>query len=180
MAMATLALLPAPSFPLKSKPQLKIKTQFKQRSSGNSGANRIIRNALKSEPSLKHQKNPHNKRISTMNAEFNSLCKEGQLKEALGYLQVMDERGIAVDDTMHASLLDACSSAKPLAEGQKVHAHMLANGFQQNMFLATRTVDMYSKCGSLADARLVFLRNSKSKYFSVEFQYQSLYHAWKF
>ena len=144
MAMATLALLRTPSLPIENNTQLKTETQFKHRSSGNVQTNNIIINSLSPESSLKHQQNQHNKSISTMSAESSSLCKEGRLKEALGYLNVMDERGIAVEDAMYASLLDACGSAKAFAEGKKAHAHMLANGFQQNMFLATRTVGMYS------------------------------------
>ena len=39
---------------------------------------------------------------------------------------------------------------------QQCHAQILARGFQQNAFLATRLVSAYAKCGSLTKSRLVF------------------------
>eukprot|EP01018_Ginkgo_biloba_P037418 Gb_09410 [translate_table: standard] len=52
-----------------------------------------------------------------------------------------------------SSILQACTNTKAL---NQVHAHMLISGLGQDSFLIAKLVDMYSQCGSLANARLVF------------------------
>eukprot|EP01018_Ginkgo_biloba_P039548 Gb_03572 [translate_table: standard] len=53
-------------------------------------------------------------------------------------------------------LLQSCGSIKSLAEGNQFHAHVIVNGFEQNVFLVNKLVSTYAICGSLVDARLVF------------------------
>eukprot|EP01018_Ginkgo_biloba_P022396 Gb_15666 [translate_table: standard] len=85
-----------------------------------------------------------------------TLCREGRLKEALECLDLMNQRGIKVDTNTYASLLQACTNANALVEAKKVHAHMLANKFELNVYLGNKLVSMYAKCGSLVDACLAF------------------------
>eukprot|EP01018_Ginkgo_biloba_P030316 Gb_23088 [translate_table: standard] len=89
-------------------------------------------------------------------AQFSALCREGQLNEALDILHIMDKRGIPVDVDNYAYLLQACTDTKALAKGKQVHTHMIATGVEQNLFLKTKLVSMYTMCGSMVDARLVF------------------------
>jgi len=60
------------------------------------------------------------------------LCKESRVKEAMDMLRVMDEQGIAVDFDTYSFLLQGCGSMKALAEGKRVHAHLLTMGFERN------------------------------------------------
>eukprot|EP01018_Ginkgo_biloba_P015181 Gb_08060 [translate_table: standard] len=85
-----------------------------------------------------------------------TLCKAGRLQEALGILHVMDLEGTSVKPETYASLLQACATVKALSEGKQVHAHILMSTVNLNAFLATKLVSMYSKCGNVVDARLVF------------------------
>ncbi|XP_059075785.1 pentatricopeptide repeat-containing protein At5g27110 [Cryptomeria japonica] len=55
------------------------------------------------------------------------------------------------------SLLHASNNIKEL---KKIHAHILVNGFEQDILLETKLVQMYSLNGSLESARLVFDRVS--------------------
>lgn len=45
---------------------------------------------------------------------------------------------------------------KAVAEGQQVHAHMIKNGDNPDIFLATTLINMYAKCHSMLDAWQVF------------------------
>eukprot|EP01018_Ginkgo_biloba_P030288 Gb_21435 [translate_table: standard] len=90
------------------------------------------------------------------NNDVTTLCREGRLKEALDIVHMMDQRGIPVDFNTYTSLLQTCTELKALIEGKHVHAHMGRNGLEQNVCLGTRIVSMYSRCGSIEDARLVF------------------------
>eukprot|EP01018_Ginkgo_biloba_P012902 Gb_06272 [translate_table: standard] len=102
------------------------------------------------------EKQQSSNRTSAISGDVSALCREGQLKEALGILDIMDERGIPIDHDIFAWLLDACTGLRTLAEGKKVHAHMLATGLEQNVFLNTKLVSLYAACGSMGDARFVF------------------------
>eukprot|EP01018_Ginkgo_biloba_P013191 Gb_32451 [translate_table: standard] len=81
-----------------------------------------------------------------------TLCKQGQLREALQVLHVMDQR---VDNSTYVCLLQTCIKKKALSEGKLVHNHINDRGFP-DIFLGNTLVYMYVKCGSLVDARRVF------------------------
>eukprot|EP01018_Ginkgo_biloba_P015274 Gb_41648 [translate_table: standard] len=89
------------------------------------------------------------------------VCRSGQLKKAFDILHVMFQRGIPVDSNMYGALLETCANMKALMEGKQVHAHIVRNGINQNISLATKLVTMYDMLGILAEARLVFDNVSK-------------------
>eukprot|EP01018_Ginkgo_biloba_P036294 Gb_10035 [translate_table: standard] len=97
-----------------------------------------------------------NNGFSSIDADLNRLCKEGRLKEALGILHDTQQEGIPIDSYTYDSFLQTCSNMKALAEGREVHDNILISGFKQNVFLLTKVVIMYIKCGSVEDARQVF------------------------
>ena len=43
-----------------------------------------------------------------------------------------------------------------LDRGREVHAHIIEAGLQSDVHVGTALVNMYAKCGSIRDARLVF------------------------
>ncbi|XVF29432.1 hypothetical protein REPUB_Repub15cG0120500 [Reevesia pubescens] len=53
-------------------------------------------------------------------------------------------------------LFKACAALNSLHNGTKLHAHVLQLGFQQDIFVQTSLLNMYSKCSDLASARNVF------------------------
>eukprot|EP01018_Ginkgo_biloba_P024556 Gb_08560 [translate_table: standard] len=88
--------------------------------------------------------------------DLRMLCEQGQLKEAFDILHVMDHQGIHPDSSTYSSLLQACIDAKAIAEGKQVHEHMIKARFQPDMYLSTKLIILYAKCGSLVYARLLF------------------------
>eukprot|EP01018_Ginkgo_biloba_P030238 Gb_09382 [translate_table: standard] len=106
-------------------------------------------------PSTHITKSP-NSSTPALCAEVAALCRKGLPKEALAIVYLMDQRGVPVNDDTYASLLQACSHTKALAEGKEVHAHMRRNGLNEKVNLQTKLVSMYAVCGSLVDARHTF------------------------
>jgi pentatricopeptide repeat protein len=49
----------------------------------------------------------------------------------------------------------ACVERRALWEGRQVHARMVASGYRPALYLATRLLIMYARCGALEDARNV-------------------------
>eukprot|EP01018_Ginkgo_biloba_P016323 Gb_33311 [translate_table: standard] len=90
-----------------------------------------------------------------ISVDVRTLCKQGRLKEAMTIFHQMDGRGIRPDSSTYASLLQGCVNQKALSEGKLVHAHMNKKGFEPGIYLGTKLVILYAKCGRLVDARRV-------------------------
>lgn len=98
-----------------------------------------------------HTKNPH-----AIFSDIQRFARHGKLKEALTILDYCDQQGIPVNPTTFSSLLRACVESKSLTHGKQIHVHIRINGLENNEFLRTKLVHMYTSCGSLEDARGVF------------------------
>jgi pentatricopeptide repeat protein len=68
----------------------------------------------------------------------------------------MQEQGILPDKASFLNLLKACSSKSSVKRGEHVHAQMCLTRSEGDPFQLTALLDMYSKCGCMADARRVF------------------------
>eukprot|EP01018_Ginkgo_biloba_P012014 Gb_13369 [translate_table: standard] len=85
-----------------------------------------------------------------------SLCKERRLEEAVEGLHLMRQGCICADSNTYSRLLHACIKTKALAEGKRIHAHMVDTGFKLDTLLANLLMEMFIKCGSVVDARQLF------------------------
>ncbi|OAY61620.1 pentatricopeptide repeat-containing protein At3g63370, chloroplastic [Manihot esculenta] len=60
-------------------------------------------------------------------------------------------------DHVYGPLLELCASEKALLQGQQIHAHIIkSNVARISVFLSTKLVFMYGKCGSVLHAKRVF------------------------
>jgi len=79
------------------------------------------------------------------------LCENGRLEEAMQHIQIMDQRALAC-------LLQWCTHTKGVAQGNRVHLHMIKAGIdaEADLFLLNKLLIFYAKCGSLPEAHQVF------------------------
>lgn len=80
------------------------------------------------------------------------LCLQKRLKEAVGLLHHIDRPSART----YSNLIAACVRNRALEEGKRVHAHTKASNFIPGIFISNRLLDLYSKCGSLVDAQMLF------------------------
>lgn len=99
-----------------------------------------------------HSKNPH-----VVYKDIQKLAKQDKLEEALGILDYLDRRGIPTNATTFSALIAACLRVKSIEAARQVHAHIRINGLEKNEFLQTKLVHMYAGCGSIEDAKSVFV-----------------------
>lgn len=74
--------------------------------------------------------------------------------EALELYKSMRREGFPADQSTLTSVLRACTGSSLLELGRQVHVHVLK--FDQDLILSNALLDMYCKCGSLEDAKLIF------------------------
>lgn len=77
-------------------------------------------------------------------------------EEALKCLEEMQLEGISPNDITYFCSLKACSSIGAVDRGREIYAEIAKQGYEAHHFVGNSLVDLYAKCGSLAEAHKVF------------------------
>ncbi|KAJ4850815.1 Pentatricopeptide repeat-containing protein [Turnera subulata] len=80
------------------------------------------------------------------------LCDQKRLPEATQLLQRIHKPSPYI----YSALIRSCLQNRALQQGEKVHHHMKQSGFIPGPVISNRLLEMYSKCGSLGNARDLF------------------------
>ncbi|CAI0423021.1 unnamed protein product [Linum tenue] len=75
-------------------------------------------------------------------------------KEAVELFVQMRQAMVTPNQYTFASVMQACASIEAVELGTQVHCHVLKH--DKNTVVGNALIDMYAKCGSIKDARLVF------------------------
>ncbi|PIA30753.1 hypothetical protein AQUCO_05400093v1 [Aquilegia coerulea] len=86
------------------------------------------------------------------NKTIQSLCKQGNLKQAL---QILSNEPNPTQQTYELLIL-SCTQQNSLSDGVIVHRHLIDDGFDQDSFLATKLINMYTEFNSMDNALYVF------------------------
>eukprot|EP01018_Ginkgo_biloba_P036695 Gb_15537 [translate_table: standard] len=114
----------------------------------------LIRYRTYAAPAVKEHRKQNSNSISK-NKNFNIVCREGLLKQALAHQEISGDSSVP-------SLLQACTNVETL---KQVHAQMILTGIEQTISLKARLVRMYAMRGNMENARLVFDKISKPNVF---------------
>lgn len=85
----------------------------------------------------------------------------GKARESIQLFAQLRMEAVMPDRSTFAIILSACASLTDLAEGKHLHACITGSHFSTDMIVLTSLVNMYSRCGSLDDARYIFDQISK-------------------
>eukprot|EP00253_Pinus_taeda_P001063 PITA_01063 len=96
--------------------------------------------------------------VISWNHMIAGYTQNGYCYEALKLFQQMQLTDTKPNAGTMAGLLPACANLATLEIGKEIHQRTIRRGFQCDVFVGSALVDMYSKCGSLEDARKVFDR----------------------
>ncbi|GMH28927.1 hypothetical protein Nepgr_030770 [Nepenthes gracilis] len=80
----------------------------------------------------------------------------GKPKEAIDLFTQMEEEGLLPNEVTIVAVLAACADLGALDLGGRVHQYSDHCGYRRNVRICNTLIDMYIKCGCLADARRVF------------------------
>ncbi|XP_012489627.1 pentatricopeptide repeat-containing protein At5g39350 [Gossypium raimondii] len=94
--------------------------------------------------------------VVSWNSMISGYFKNGRAKEALEIFNKMVDDEVVVDCATVVSVLPVCGFLKELEVGRRVHELVKEKGWEKEVVVRNALVDMFAKCGSMEEARLVF------------------------
>ncbi|XP_024530858.1 pentatricopeptide repeat-containing protein At3g12770-like [Selaginella moellendorffii] len=100
--------------------------------------------------------------VVSWNAIIKGYAQRGQGEVALDLFSVMKCRGFKPNAATYVAALKACAALAVegamdcLDRGKALHSQAASSGLGSNLFVASSLVDMYSKCGDMESAKVVF------------------------
>ncbi|KAM7261404.1 hypothetical protein ACFE04_008771 [Oxalis oulophora] len=88
--------------------------------------------------------------------ELDRFCMEGNVKQAVQILGLLQEKGIVLDLERFKRLMQLCGDQKALEEAKIVHQHIFTSLSDIKVSTYNKILEMYSRCGSMDDALSVF------------------------
>ncbi|XP_042513821.1 pentatricopeptide repeat-containing protein At1g08070, chloroplastic-like [Macadamia integrifolia] len=96
--------------------------------------------------------------LVSWNSVIGGLVQSKKINEAMVLFHQMQIEDLKPNEVTLVGVLSACAQVGALDTGRWIHSYIDRNGFGLNLLVGTALVDMYSKCGSLEGAQLVFER----------------------
>ena len=76
--------------------------------------------------------------------------------ESLYVFSMMESEGFSPNCFTFTSIMAACATLAFLNCGQQIHGRIIRRGLDGNLALSNALIDMYSKCGNIANSHQVF------------------------
>ena len=97
------------------------------------------------------------KNVITWTAMMTGYVQHGQSEEALKmFIKMLAIDGLKPNTGTFVTVLGACSDLAGFSEGQQIHQRINKTIYQDNTYLVSALINMYSKCGELHIARKLF------------------------
>lgn len=96
------------------------------------------------------------KTLVSWNAMILGYAQNGRVNEALNYFCKMRSKNIKPDSFTMVSVIPALAELSVIRHAKWIHALVIRNCFEKNVFVMTALIDMYAKCGAVGTARALF------------------------
>ncbi|CAA0821973.1 Pentatricopeptide repeat-containing protein -mitochondrial [Striga hermonthica] len=94
--------------------------------------------------------------VASWNSIIAELARCGDSVEALRAFSSMRRSSLRPDRSSFPCAIKSCAAIGDLFSGRQTHQQALVFGHAPDLFVSSALVDMYAKCGQLADARKMF------------------------
>jgi pentatricopeptide repeat protein len=94
--------------------------------------------------------------VSSWNALISGYGHHDRAEEALQCFELMQSAGASPDSVTFVCILKACGRVGAMEMGQRVHAEIVSQGLLRHSRVGHGVVDMYAKCGAMAEAQEAF------------------------
>ncbi|KAI3446722.1 hypothetical protein Pfo_003387 [Paulownia fortunei] len=96
------------------------------------------------------------KALASWNAMISGYAQNGQTEMAISLFHEMQKLDIHPNPVTITSILSACAQLGALGLGKWVHDLIKKECFESNIYVSTALIDMYTKCGSIEEAKSLF------------------------
>uniref|UniRef100_A0A6N2L0S0 Uncharacterized protein n=1 Tax=Salix viminalis TaxID=40686 RepID=A0A6N2L0S0_SALVM len=96
------------------------------------------------------------KTMVSWNAIISGFSLLQQSEDAHNFFSRMLEMGVKPDNFTYAAVLDTCANLATVGLGKQIHAQIIKQELQSDVYICSTLVDMYSKCGNMQDSQLMF------------------------
>lgn len=96
---------------------------------------------------------------ATWNAMISGYTHNGLIEQSLYVFSQMLENNVSPTTVTFSSILPACSQSGSLTLGKVLHGFVIRNFLDDNVFVTSALVDMYSKTGAIHYAERLFKRS---------------------
>ncbi|CAK7328389.1 unnamed protein product [Dovyalis caffra] len=94
--------------------------------------------------------------VYSWNSLIAELARGGDSYESLRAFASMRKLDIKPNRSTLPCAVKSCSALFDLNSGKQAHQQAFVFGFESDLFVSSALIDMYSKCGKLSDARILF------------------------
>ncbi|KAI4379792.1 hypothetical protein MLD38_006043 [Melastoma candidum] len=94
--------------------------------------------------------------VVSWSALIDGYVKSGEYNEALVLFDRMRVVGPKANEVTMVSVLCACAHLGALDQGKAMHQYLVENHLRMTLVLQTSLLDMYTKCGAIDEAWIVF------------------------
>ncbi|KAL9404348.1 hypothetical protein Peur_001320 [Populus x canadensis] len=94
--------------------------------------------------------------VYSWNSLIAELARGGDSCESLRAFSWMRKLDIKPNRSTFPCAIKSCSALLDLNSGKQAHQQALVFGFESDLFVSSALIDMYSKCGKLSNARVLF------------------------
>lgn len=99
--------------------------------------------------------------VVSWNAIISGFSGAKRSEDAHKFFSYMLKMGVKPDDFTYATLLDTCGNLATVGLGMQLHAQIIKQEMQSDVYISSTLVDMYSKCGNVQDSRIMFEKSPK-------------------
>ncbi|XP_024317926.1 pentatricopeptide repeat-containing protein At4g20770 [Brachypodium distachyon] len=90
------------------------------------------------------------------NSMISGLAIHSLNEEAFDFFKQMRGNGMMPTESSYASMINSCARLSSVPQGRQIHAQIVKDGYDQNVYVGSALIDMYAKCGNMDDARVFF------------------------
>ncbi|KAJ4846062.1 hypothetical protein Tsubulata_002584, partial [Turnera subulata] len=94
--------------------------------------------------------------VSAWNSLIADLARGGDSLESLRAFASMRKLNLRPTRSTFPCAIKSCSALLDLYSGKQTHQQAIVFGLESDLFVSSALIDMYSKCGELSDARVLF------------------------
>ncbi|XP_051126818.1 pentatricopeptide repeat-containing protein At4g13650-like [Andrographis paniculata] len=101
-------------------------------------------------------KNMHSRDSTTWVAMISGLSQSGRELDAIHLYSEMRRSGVFPTPYIFSSIISACTKINLSVVGEQLHALIFKWGFSSELYVCNSLVSLYSRCGNLSSAELIF------------------------